>query len=43
MDFISKEWIYEKNGIEYGDMARIMYTDDSFFGNYDLAERLLNT
>ena len=24
-------------------MARIMYTDDSSFGSYDLAEKLLHT
>ena len=24
-------------------MAKIIYTDDSFFGNYDLAEKLLKT
>ena len=42
MNFIKKEWQYEEHGLEHGDMAKILFTDDSSFGNYDLAEKLLN-
>ena len=43
MDYDKKEWRYDDGDVEFGDMAKIIYTDDSFFGNYDLAEKLLKT
>lgn len=41
MDFKYRTWYYDENDKKMKDgQAKIMYGDETYFGNYDLAERL---
>ena len=42
MDYKNKEFEYSSNGEVYRMMSRILFQDDTSFGNYDLAERLIH-
>ena len=41
MDFMYSKW-YKEDGVEKDSQIRISYNEETYFGNYDVAERLLN-
>ena len=41
MDYKYRKWV-EEDGVQKDNQIRIGYGEETYFGNYDLAERLLH-